>query len=416
MTNFWLLAALLAIAAVIFLWWPIVMQRRHKQLSGNSQQDLNIQAFESQTADLLLEFEAGRLEQAQYEALKTELQKNLLGDVPKQLIGKQQQAGTSSKGLFLTATLLSVTVLAGALLMYLNLGSSQVLQQMATQQSFAQQLMQTAPEQRLELLEAEAQKNPDNADVLYALANVYFQQQRFDEAVATYNRLLSLVGDQPGLLAEFAQVLFFINGNRVTAEVKGIAERVLAVQPDNISALGLLGIDAFENKRYEEAIAAWQTALQTAPDAQGTEALRQGIMRAEQLLAEQPEQERVQQLQATPAASLTLQVSIDEALRAELDPELRVFVLARAVNGPPMPLAAQRLQVKDLPAEVILNDAMAMTPQLKLSSVDEVEVLARVSFSGQPLAQKGDLQGRFGPVNVSDQQTPIKLLINQVVQ
>ena len=81
-----------------------------------------------------------------------------------------------------------------------------------------------------------------------------------------------------------------------------------------------------------------------------------------------------------------------------------------------MPLAVQRLQVKDLPAKVILSDAMAMTPELKLSSVDQVEVLARVSAKGQPLAQTGDLQGSFRPVNVSSQQAPIELVINEIIE
>jgi len=419
MIDFWLLATLLGLAALMFLWWPIVVQRRHRQSNSISRQDLNIQAFESQSADLQTELQAGRLEQTQYEALKTELQRNLLGDVPKQQADEQAQSATSSKGLSFTAILLSLVVLLGGVGLYLNMGSSQTLQQMAAQRSFAQRLTAAAPEQRLVLLEAEARDNPQDEDILYALANVYFQQQHFDKAVDAYERLLNQVGDQPGLLAEYAQVLFFIKGNRVTAEVKNLAERILRVQPGNVSALGLLGIDAFENERYAQAIAAWQSALEAAPDAQGAEALRQGIVRAEQLLADLPQEETSQdtsQTQVAQTARLILQVSIDEKLQSQLSPELRVFVLARAVNGPRMPLAAQRLQVKDLPAEVILDDAMAMTPELKLSSVEEVEVLARISFSGQPLPQKGDLQGSFGPVNVSNQQAPITLVIDQVVQ
>lgn len=413
MTGFWLLAALLALAALVFLWWPIAMQRRHRQLLGSSRQDLNIQAFESQSVDLQVELQAGRLEQAQYEALHTELQRNLLGDVPTQSGATEPASTQPSKGIGYTAVLLSVVVLAGALALYLNQGSSQTLQQMATKQAFAQQLTAAAPEQRLLLLETKARENPDDADSWYALANVYFQQQHFEQSIAAYERLLSLVGDQPGLLAEYAQALFFIKGNRVTAEVKELAERILRVQPGNVSALGLLGIEAFENKQYARAIAAWQSALEVAPDAQGSNALRQGIKRAQQLLADLPQGA---QQQVAQSARLTLHVSIEKSLLSQLSPELSVFVLARAINGPRIPLAVQRLQVKDLPIEVILSDDMAMTPELKLSSVDEVEVLARVSFSGQPLPQKGDLQGSFRPVNVSDQQAAIGLVIDQIIQ
>jgi cytochrome c-type biogenesis protein CcmH len=421
MTGFWILAALLALTALVFLWWPIIMQRRHQQLAGSSRQDLNIQAFESQAADLQVELRAGRLEPAQYEALYTELQRNLLGDVPTQAFATPSPA--PSKGTSFTAILLSSMVLFGGLALYLNQGSSQILQQIETKQDFAQQLSTTSPDQRLALLEVNAQEHPDDADNWYALANVYFQQQHFEQSKAAYERLLSLVGEQPGLLAEYAQVLFFIKGNRVTAEVKELAERILRVQPGNVSALGLLGVEAFENKQYMRAIGAWQSALEAAPDAQGSDALRQGINRAQQLLADAPQKTARQaaQLQGSQAqdmqpARLVLQVSIENSLLSQLNPELNVFVLARAINGPRIPLAVQRLQVKDLPVEVILSDDMAMTPELKLSSVEEVEVLARVSFSGQPLPQKGDLQGSFRPVNVGSQQEVIKLIIDQVLQ
>lgn len=403
--DFWLLAGLLLLASLSFVWWPVLMQRR-RQPAAVSRKELNVQAFESQVVDLQVELDSGRIEPTQFEVLKTELERNLLGDVAQ--AGKVQTAHSSHKGLSVTALILSVVVLAGGLGLYLKLGSSTTLQQMAEQQALAQKLTELSPDQMTAFLEQEAQDHPDRTDIWYALANVYFQQGRAAETKQAYEQLLTLVGEDPSLLVEYAQTLFFLSGNRMTDEVRLIAERTLRAEPRNVSALGLLGIDAFERGLYAQAIGAWQAALDVAPDAKGAEALRQGISKAQELLAEQPE--------AAGSVRLTLLVSLDEALVDQSKPEDSVFVLARAVSGPKIPLAVQRLQVKDLPAEVVLSDAMAMSLELKLSSVDQVEVLARVSASGQALAQPGDLQGSFRPVNVSSQQAAIELVIDQIIQ
>jgi len=407
MMDFWLLVVLLLLAALSFVWWPVLMQRR-SQPAGVSRQDLNVQAFESQVADLESDLQAERIDSEQFDALKVELERNLLGDVAQQSGGSAAHTQSGHKGLSLTAVLLSVMVLVGGLGLYLKLGSSSTLQEMAAQQTLVHKLSELAPDERVTLLEKEAANNPQQTDVWYALANIYFQQGRAEKTKYAYDQLLAVVGEDSVLLAEYAQILFFMGENKVTAEVAAVAERALKVDPRNVSALGLLGINAFENGFYSKAIAAWQTALSVAPDAQGAEALRLGIERARALMGEEP--------QAVTGAQLTVMISLDEALAAQVDPEQVVFVLARAVTGPKMPLAAHKLRVKDLPATVILNDDMAMRPELKLSSADEVEVLARVSTSGQAIAQAGDLQGSFRPVNVSSQQAPIKIGIDQVVE
>lgn len=86
------------------------------------------------------------------------------------------------------------------------------------------------------------------------------------------------------------------------------------------------------------------------------------------------------------------------ALAGKVAPTDIVFILARAIQGPKMPLAVLRKQVKDLPLKFTLDDSMAMQPQLKLSGFDQVVVVARVSKSGTPMSQSGDLQGLTGAV------------------
>ncbi|MNN68031.1 hypothetical protein D3C81_1837060 [compost metagenome] len=89
-----------------------------------------------------------------------------------------------------------------------------------------------------------------------------------------------------------------------------------------------------------------------------------------------------------PAAQLAIKVSVSLApeLAAKVQPDDTLFIFARAASGPPMPLAAKRLKVADLPVEVSLSDADAMMPQLKLSNFAEIRLVARVSRAGTPTA------------------------------
>jgi cytochrome c-type biogenesis protein CcmH len=101
---------------------------------------------------------------------------------------------------------------------------------------------------------------------------------------------------------------------------------------------------------------------------------------------------------AAPAIEVT--VTLDDALRDQVMPGDTLFVYARAAAGPRMPLAIVRLSAADLPATVTLDDSSAMMPNMKLSTFDEVMVLARISRSGDAMTRSGDLQGSTGPVRV----------------
>jgi len=75
-----------------------------------------------------------------------------------------------------------------------------------------------------------------------------------------------------------------------------------------------------------------------------------------------------------------------------------LFVFAREVNGPPMPVAIVRATKKDLPFTFRLDDSNGMMPSRKLSDVGMVVIVARLSKSGQAMPQSGDLEGMSQPV------------------
>jgi cytochrome c-type biogenesis protein CcmH len=90
-----------------------------------------------------------------------------------------------------------------------------------------------------------------------------------------------------------------------------------------------------------------------------------------------------------------------------------VFVFARAAQGPRMPLAILRKRVSDLPLQFTLDDSLSMSPAAPLSGAGRVVVGARISKSGQALAQPGDLQGSAPAVEVGASGLTIE--INDVV-
>ena len=102
---------------------------------------------------------------------------------------------------------------------------------------------------------------------------------------------------------------------------------------------------------------------------------------------------------AKPGAAVAGTVKLSPALTAQVAPTDVVFIFARAAQGPRMPLAILRKQVKDLPAAFSLDDSMAMTPEMKLSGFPSIVVGARISKSGNAVPQSGDFEGLSAPTS-----------------
>jgi cytochrome c-type biogenesis protein CcmH len=203
--------------------------------------------------------------------------------------------------------------------------------------------------------------------------------------------------------------------HRIDGRARELLLRAVKLEPDSQRGLWLLGISDFQQGDYANAGKTWRLLQPLLEPGSGVaKAVAEQIAQADARTGKAP---ATASTVAAPAAAsnpaLKVSVSLDPALRAQLRPGDTLFVYARAEHGPPMPLAVARLQADKLPATVTLTDAMAVSPQLNLSTAPRVFVGARISHSGQAIAQDGDLEGDAGVV-ATDSSQPLAITINRV--
>jgi cytochrome c-type biogenesis protein CcmI len=113
-------------------------------------------------------------------------------------------------------------------------------------------------------------------------------------------------------------------------------------------------------------------------------------------------------------ARITVKVALNPKFKDQVGPKDTVFVFAKAAQGPAMPLAIMRLTASQLPTSVTLTDGMGMVPSLTLSQFPQIVLGARISKSGNAMAQPGDLQ-TLSAAMTSTQTEPVQLTIDQRV-
>ncbi len=278
-------------------------------------------------------------------------------------------------------------------------------------------------EQAVDGLRKRLENERDNAEGWAVLARSYMVLGRADDAVAAFDRASTLAPKDAGLLADHANVIAQREGMPAGGRAVALLDKALAIDARQPKALALAGIAAFERQDYAVAVSRWEAALEVMPDHPFAAQMRDGIVQARQAMsalggavASAPSPPQATAAGATTAAVggvVEGRVTLAPALAAKASPDDTVFVFARAAQGPRMPLAIVRKQVKDLPFDFKLDDTMAMSPQTKLSSVPQVIVGARVSKSGNAIAQAGDLQGLSKPVVVGAKG--LAIVIDEVV-
>ena len=389
MIDFWLAAGLLLLIALSFLLIPVLRGRRAQREEDRTA--LNVALYQERVAELQQQREEGALTPEQFETGRAEAARELLADTEGVAPGRVSSLGKAIP--LLAAVLVPVLGLG----LYLHFGSSDKVE---LTREFSQ------PPQSLEemvaRLERAAVAQPESAEGLYFLGRAYMAQNRPGDAAKVFERAANLAGRQPELLGQWAQAQYFADDKKWSDKVQALTDEALKADPKEVTSLGLLGIAAFEDQRYQEAIGYWQRLMDELPEGDASRsALEGGIAKArEQLLASGGKVEAAPVAKAQ--ASIKVNVDLADAVKASALPGDSVFIFARAVSGPPAPLAVKRVTVADLPITVELGDVDAMMPQLKLSNFPEVQLMARISRAGQPTA--GEWVGRSQPLSSSTKE------------
>lgn len=304
-------------------------------------------------------------------------------------------------------------------------------------------------------LAAKLKQNPNDVEGWALLGRAYLETQHFAEARDALNHAHELAPDDADIGVAYAEALTLSSADhRFDAQARQLVETALKNDPKNQRGIWLLGIADYQAGKYDAAIAGWNRLLAQMPkDSSVAQSVKDQIARAE---AERDGREppppsartagaggnagaakTTAANAATPAgtataaaapmangtaaaadaaqgAHLTVKVTLDPRLTTHVAPADTVFVYAKAASGPPMPLAIQRLRADQLPATVVLTDGMGMLPNMKLSQFPQVVIGARISKSGNAIAQSGDLQTLSKPLDVAS-TAPVSLTIDQTV-
>jgi len=461
---FYIGAIALILAGIAFALWPLInsILFSTSNSAGDTEtemvtvrrEDINVALYDDHLQDLEKSLAQGDIDQTQFDLLKQELERNLLEDSHfKDTQSKDSQFKTdpnqndpeaSSKlgrapVLYIAAVLILLPLSALGFYQWLGNADGWQLQAKLKQQVALEEQLSQAPASKTikdeldqlnrELvidLETYVLDRPDDLDTKVLLARTAVSNGDYEKAIEVYQQVLEKEPQAAQMMAELAQAVFAQANNRAVPVVGMLAGRALSIQPNNVMALGLMGIVEFQNTNYEAAIGHWQKAVAIyPPNSANGRALQSGIVQAQARLAAQPNEQQANentnasgenisaendkavgneknktaesQKSESKSPVIKLAVSLGEGVPA--DPNHAVFIYARAWQGAKVPLAITRITAAQLPLTLELNDTMNMAPGMTLSSADKVEVIARLSPSGNAITQAGDWQVSIGPID-----------------
>ena len=421
---FVLIAAALTIGVVLLLVFPLL---RPPSKADAREDDKRLSVYRQQLVELEQDRAARAITQEQYEQSRRELERRVLEETTSDSV----QLGPSRWPLSsrTVALALIVTIPIAAFLLYWGLGNPLALSHPSVQaketggnSEYAHQ-SSTGLDALTDRLKQRMEQNPTDGAGWALLARSYVELGRHGAAITAFEKALALIPEDAQLLVDYADALAMARGRKLEGKPEELITRALKLDPRNVKGLMLAGTIAYDRKDFPIALKHWEQAQKGLPPETEPELVQElaaNINEVRGLLglasgstpAGGPAQ--VGQASASAASSrtgpaITGTITLAPQLVRKGSPTDTLFVFARAVDGPPMPVAIMRATKQDLPFTFRLDDSNSPMPARKLSEAGSVVIVARLSPSGEAMPKSGDLQGMSQPVKPGAQGLKIAI-------
>ena len=411
------LSALTLVAVVTVMLLPALLSRRSVNQDDSAQQNIRI----AQRRLGELDPAANPGDDETVAQTRAEIESALLDDLQED---HQHPSSPKKPGMAWTVSIAAMIPLLSVGL-YILLGTPAALTTdsvIASSQNSATGNSATQKAPPVEVLVAQLEEklaaNPGDIEGWTLAGKTYMSLGRFSEAERAYRTLNQLVGDDPHALTAWADAALMANDGVFSPQIRARIERALELRPEYDNALWIAALEAESRGGYDHALKYLERLLPLV-DGRGVTDVNEFITRIRGLTqsAASGSPAESETDSTTGPGALKVRVSIAPELAGQVRADQRIYVFAKAVNGPPMPLAVSRHRASELPVSVILDDSMAMIEGMKISAFEQVSVTARLSRSGNsggPGAQPGDFEST-AMIARTDDQTLLELVINRVV-
>ncbi|MDN3485347.1 c-type cytochrome biogenesis protein CcmI [Pseudoalteromonas sp. Scap03] len=396
MILMWASFALLTLIALLFIIVPFLKKERVVTITHNANAEL-ISIYEQRLVELQADLDNQRIDSQNHSEAIVELKRRLLNEL-------SPEKSLNSRGdnrIFALTGAAFLIALAG--IFYAMTGSQQQIaawhDAMDNLADYGQRavMQKGEPLTKNELqafalaLRTKLSQSGDDEVAWMLLGRVAIMLNEFDMAKQSFDKALSMNSDNMQALVSYSQVLLLEGSDENMTRAAGMLSKVLQAQPNNLDAISLLALIAFERKDWIQAKAAFEVLLASMDESDTRYAMiSKRISEIDGQIAKQSElnshdQRVVQGIQVT--------VKIDEQLEEKQPSNGILFVFAKASEGSPMPLAVVKLTDYSFPITVELSDKNAMMAGLNLSSANEIVISARISNDDSVMPSTGELEG-----------------------
>lgn len=379
--SFILVAVLMVLVAAACVAVPLWRARYKPSLSTDT---ANRSVHAARVDELNRDLAADRLAPEDYAAARRDLDTELDAGLREAQVTRERTA-RAHHGNRLVAGAIALIMIAAAGVLYWQLGNWR-----AGVEGVQQAGVYTVEQMVVQLAQRLNTTDKNDLQGWEMLGHAYLLMGRYADAADAYNRARTLSSDgNAKVLAGYGEAMALADPDDFMSKAMPAFEKALQLDPSNPQALWYGGLGALEHGDKALAVSRWQALLAQDPPPEYRAIIEKSITAAGGTIAQAPKPNV-----AVATAGIRVHVTLDSSLRTKVSPDETLFVFAEPVGqsgGPP--LAVRRFQVRDLPLDVMLSNADSMLASRKLSDYPKVNIIARISKSGAPMPQPGDLTG-----------------------